>query len=347
MKILAFGDIHFHHTHRFSHITPDGFTVRELEHLQCADVILDLVEKEKIDKVVFLGDLWSVVGDNMSCQTLHAVTEFFYKFAEKHINIYAIVGNHDLGSHIGNRYSHKLKPFMSWTNMYVYDKPTITENFVYMPYCISDEQAQTFLENIPDKENKIVFSHLEIKGFPLGNGIETQHGVELSLLKQFKMVLQGHYHCGGSLGKNIQIAGSTQRLSFKDQGKARDNILIYDTETNTVERRSFNCPDWLTFTDDNIDDILKISNDNYVKLDITTDLLLTPEIKAKLSHMKGTDIHIDITRLSINRNITEEVQPENEVDIITQFVNKSDNDEEQKKELINEGIRLLDRVKNT
>ena len=82
--------------------------------------------------------------------------------------------------------------------MYVYDKPTITENFVYMPYCISDEQAQTFLENIPDKGNKIVFSHLEIKGFPLGNGIETQHGVELSLLKQFKMVLQGHYHNGGS-----------------------------------------------------------------------------------------------------------------------------------------------------
>lgn len=347
MKILAFGDIHFHHTHRFSHITPEGFTVRELEHLQCADVIIDLVEKEKIDRVVFLGDLWSVVGDNMSCQTLHAVTEFFYKFAEKHVNIYAIVGNHDLGSHIGNRYSHKLKPFMSWANMYVYDKPTINNNFVYMPYCISDEQAQAFLENIPNKENKIVFSHLEIKGFPLGNGIETQHGVELSLLKQFKMVLQGHYHSGTSFGKNIQIAGSTQRLSFKDQGKARNNILIYDTETNTIERRSFNCPDWLTFTDDNIDDVLKISNDNYVKLDITTDLLLTHEIKEKLSHVKGTDIHIDITRLSINRNVTEEVQPENEIEVITQFINKSDNTDEEKKELIDEGIRLLDRVKNT
>lgn len=347
MKILAFGDIHFHHTHRFSHITPEGFTVRELEHLQCADVIIDLVEKEKIDRVVFLGDLWSVVGDNMSCQTLHAVTEFFYKFAEKHINIYAIVGNHDLGSHIGNRYSHKLKPFMSWANMYVYDKPTVDNNFVYMPYCISDEQAQAFLENIPNKENKIIFSHLEIKGFPLGNGIETQHGVELSLLKQFKMVLQGHYHSGTSFGKNIQIAGSTQRLSFKDQGKARNNILIYDTETNTIERRSFNCPDWLIFTDDNIDDVLKISDDNYVKLDITTDLLLTPEIKEKLSHVKGTDIHIDITRLSINRNVTEEVQPENEIDVITQFINKSDNTDEEKKELIDEGIRLLDRVKNT
>lgn len=346
MKILAFGDIHFHHTHRFSHITPDGFTVRELEHLQCADVIIDLVEKEKIDKVVFLGDLFGPVGDSLSGQTLAAVSKFISKIADK-AQIDLIVGNHDRCSSNDIANLHKLEVFKNYQNVNVYDAPAIQSNFIYAPYCNSDQYIQSFLENIQDKENKIVFSHLEIKGFSLGNGIETQHGVELSLLKQFKMVLQGHYHCGGSLSKNIQIAGSTQRLSFKDQGKARDNILIYDTETNAVERRSFNCPDWLTFTDDNIDNVLKISNDNYVKLDITTDLLLTSKIKDKLSHMKGTDIHIDITRLSINRNVTEEVQPENEVDIITQFVNKSDNDEEQKKELINEGIRLLERVKNT
>lgn len=346
MKILAFGDIHFHHTHRFSHITPEGFTVRELEHLQCADVILDLVEQEHIDKVVFLGDLWSVVGDTMSCQTLSAVTEFFKRIT-KETEIDLIVGNHDVGGHINNQYSHKLMPFKYWNGIYIYDTPTIDGDFVYMPYCISDEQAQTFLENIQDKEDKIIFSHLEIKGIPLGNGIETSHGVNLSLLKQFKMVLQGHYHTGGNFGKNIQIAGSTQRLSFKDPGRSRNNILIYDTEKNTIERRSFDCPDWLTFTDDNIDDVLKLSNDNYVKLDISTDILITPEIKEKLEHMKGTDIHIDIKRLSINRDITEEIQPENEIEVITQFINKSDNTDEQKQELINEGIRLLDRVKNT
>ena len=345
MKILAFGDIHFHHTHRFSHITPDGFTVRELEHLQCVDVILNLVKQENIDKVVFLGDLWSVVGDTMSCQTLSAVTEFFRRLT-KEIKVDAIIGNHDVAGHINNQYSHKLMPFKYWNNLYICDTPTIEDDFVYMPYCISYEQAQTFLENIPDKENKIMFSHLEIKGFPLGNGIETNHGVDISLLKKFKMVLQGHYHSGGKLAPNIQIAGSTQRLSFKDQGKARDNIIIYDTETNKVERRSFDCPDWLTFTDDNIDGILSISNDNYVKLDISTDILITPQIKEKLSHMKGADVHIDIKRLSINRNISEEIQSEDEIDVITQFINKSDNSDEQKKELINEGIRLLDRVKN-
>lgn len=671
MKILAFGDIHFHHTHRFSHITPEGFTVRELEHLQCADVILDLVKKENIDKVVFLGDLFGPVGDSLSGQTLAAVSKFItsitnvcpldiivgnhdrcfsidteiltengwkkyfeidnniklaqvdlktntlsfskpikkiYKTNQKvlectdkafnrfcitpdhniiynntkiplntalisngflfgnqlkkqitpfttdyaisddilrllvwivtdgtvvyekyttkkgisyekfkriqwHLkkkdkikNLQALLNNlnihytitpdytkadtvyikvftHNADSFIsyvnktkdfpqffrylsrrqaniiletllktdgfmsGNdiqvafikeknidllqelffkagyivekriksnskgfnkngilyhlkvkenlanysnqhkvrinteklsdvfcftmpkgtlvtRYKgsvivmgnctsndianlHKLEVFKNYPNTMVYDTPTVKDNFIYAPYCNSDDYINTFLENVSDKENKIVFSHLEIKGFPLGNGIETKHGIDISLLKKFKMVLQGHYHSGGKLAPNIQIAGSTQRLSFKDQGKSRDNIIIYDTETDKIERRSFNCPDWLTFTDDNIDDVLKISNDNYVKLDITTDILLTPEIKDKLSHMKGTDIHIDIKRLSINQNISEEVQSENETDIITQFINKSNNTDEYKQELITEGIRLLDRVKNT
>ena len=346
MKILAFGDIHFHHTHRFSHITPEGFTVRELEHLQCADTILDIIKQERIDKVVFLGDLWSVVGDTMSCQTLSAVTEFFRRLT-KEIEVDAIVGNHDVAGHINNQYSHKLMPFKYWTNLNIYDTPTVNNNYIYMPYCISDEQATTFLENIQNKQEKIIFSHLEIKGIPLGNGIETTHGVDLNLLKQFKMVLQGHYHSGGTLAKNIQIAGSTQRLSFKDQGKSRNNIIIYDTDTNTIDRKSFNCPDWLTFTDDNIDDILKISNDNYVKLDISTDILITPKIKEKLEHMKGTDVHIDIKRLSINKTITEEVVVEDEKDILTQFINRSDNTDEYKQQLVDEGIKLLNRVKNT
>lgn len=240
---------------------------------------------------------------------------------------------------------HKLEVFKNYQNVNVYDAPTIQGNFIYAPYCNSDQYIQAFLENIPDKENKIVFSHLEIKGFPLGNGIETQHGVELSLLKKFKMVLQGHYHCGGSLGKNIQIAGSTQRLSFKDQGKARNNILIYNTETNTVERRSFTCPDWLTFTDENIDLLLKTDVNNYVKVELSTDILLTDEIKQRLQAFKGVSVHIDLNRISVNKQIQEDVEAESESDILRQFINKSDNSEQQKEALIEEGIRLLEKVK--
>ena len=348
MKLLCFSDIHFHHTHRFSHITSEGYTVRELEHLSCADDIIRICQEENIDRIVFCGDLYQTVGDNLSTQTQAAVCEFVDKLTKvKPLDM--LVGNHDQSSTTNYKNVHKLIPFKYWDNVTVYDKPTVVNDyFVYMPYCTSDEYAVSILENIKDKQNKVVFSHLELKGINLGNGIETTHGVPLDLLSQFKMTIQGHYHGSSSYGSNIKVIGSTQRLSFKDPGKSRNNIIIYDTETNEIERRSFSCPDWLTFTDENIDKILKIDVNNYVKVEVTSDMLLTDEIKAKLESFKGKDIHIDLTRLSFDKKSSADIQQdeaEDEISVIKQFINKTENDEEKKELLLTEGMRLLDRAK--
>ena len=346
---MAFGDIHFHHTHRFSHITESGFTIRELEHLSCADTLIKLYKEEDIDAVVFLGDAWQVVGDSISGQTLNVMLTFFKKLTE-HFDIHVIVGNHDKSA--SNSNLHKLEFLRYFPHVYLYDKPTEgylvkddeTCELIYMPYCTHDEEAIRYLENIKDKQNKIILSHLELGGINLGNGVFTQHGVSLDLLNQFKMTLQGHYHSGGSYGHRIQIAGSTQRLSFKDRGIARRNILIYDTKTDVVKRRSFECPDWLTFNDDNIEDILKHDDNNYVKVELSSDILLTDDIKAKIAKMKGKDLHIDLTRISVNKQIEMDLSSEDNAGIIRQFVNRSNNSEEQKEALIQEGTRLLNKV---
>ena len=347
MRYLCFSDIHFHGTHRFSHITDEGYTIRELEHLSCAQTLIDICNKEDIDRIVFCGDLYQAVGDNLSTQTQAAVCEFVEKISKiKPLDM--LVGNHDLSGTTNFKAVHKLIPFKYFNNVTVYDSPVEKDGIVYMPYCTSDEYATTVLENIKDKKNKVVFSHLELKGINLGNGIETTHGVPLDLLSQFKMTIQGHYHGSSSYGPNIKVIGSTQRLSFKDPGKSRNNIIIYDTETNKVERRSFNCPDWLTFTDDNIDDILTTDLNNYVKVEVSSDILLTDDIKARLDLFKGKDIHIDLTRLSFDKHSSADINQdtaEDEVSIIKQFIEKTDNSEQQKRQLLDEGIRLLDKVK--
>lgn len=347
MRYLCFSDIHFHGTHRFSHITDEGYTIRELEHLSCAQTLIDICNKEDIDRIVFCGDLYQAVGDNLSTQTQSAVCEFVEKISKiKPLDM--LVGNHDLSGTTNFKAVHKLIPFKYFDNVTVYDSPVEKDGIVYMPYCTSDEYATTVLENIKDKKNKVVFSHLELKGIDLGNGIETTHGVPLDLLLQFKMTIQGHYHGSSSYGPNIKVIGSTQRLSFKDPGKSRNNIIIYDTATNKVERRSFNCPDWLTFTDDNIDDILTTDLNNYVKVEVSSDILLTDDIKARLDLFKGKDIHIDLTRLSFDKHSSADINQdtaEDEVSIIKQFIEKTDNSEQQKRQLLDEGIRLLDKVK--
>ena len=43
----------------------------------------------------------------------------------------------------------------------------------------------------------------------------------------------------------------------------------------------------------------------------------------------------------------EEVVVEDEKDILTQFINRSDNTDEYKQQLVDEGLKLLNRVKNT
>lgn len=347
MRYLCFSDIHFHGTHRFSHITDEGYTIRELEHLSCAQTLIDICNKEDIDRIVFCGDLYQAVGDNLSTQTQSAVCEFVEKISKiKPLDM--LVGNHDLSGTTNFKAVHKLIPFKYFNNVTVYDSPVEKDGIVYMPYCTSDEYATTVLENIKDKKNKVVFSHLELKGINLGNGIETTHGVPLDLLSQFKMTIQGHYHGSSSYGPNIKVIGSTQRLSFKDPGKSRNNIIIYDTETNKIERRSFNCPDWLTFTDDNINDILTTDLNNYVKVEVSSDILLTDDIKARLDLFKGKDIHIDLTRLSFDKHSSADINQdtaEDEVSIIKQFIEKTDNSEQQKRQLLDEGIRLLDKVK--
>lgn len=347
MRYLCFSDIHFHHTHRFSHITSEGYTVRELEHLSCADDIVKICREDNIDRIVFVGDLFGPVGDNISTQTLSAVCEFVEKISKiKPLDM--IVGNHDLSASTNYKNVHKLIPFKYFDNVTVYDNPFEIGNIIFMPYCTSDEYATCFLENIRDKQNKVVFSHLELKGINLGNDIETTHGVPLDLLTQFKMTIQGHYHGSSNYGKNIQVIGSTQRLSFKDPGKSRNNIIIYDDETNKIERRSFSCPDWLTFNDDNIDQVLTTDLNNYVKVEVTSDVLITPEIEQRLNLFKGKDIHIDLTRLSFDKHSTADVNQDNaedEVSIIKQFIDKTDNTEQEKEDLLNEGIRLLDKAK--
>ena len=124
MKILCFSDIHFHHTHRFSHITSEGYTIRELEHLACADDIINICQEEDIDRIVFCGDLYQTVGDNLSTQTQSAICEFIEKLSKiKPLDM--LVGNHDLSSSTNYKNVHKLIPFKYFNNVMVYDKPAL------------------------------------------------------------------------------------------------------------------------------------------------------------------------------------------------------------------------------
>ena len=55
---------------------------------------------------------------------------------------------------------------------------------------------------------------------------------------------------------------------------------------------------------------------------------------------------MNVSRIVVNRKAEDNVTSEDEIDIIQQFVNKSDNDDDKKEKLIEKGINLINRVKN-
>ena len=348
--ILFFSDIHFGSAHRFSTITPNGFTIRENEHLSCLESLKRVMNENEVSKCIFGGDMFGPVGDNISGETQCAVVKFVSELAaeckKRGIPLEILVGNHDIINDATVFGINKLVPYKYFDNVVVYEQPVVDGNYVYLPFSYDDDYLNNFLENVSDKENKIVFSHVDIAGIEIGGGIVTKKGVNLELLNKFKKVFEGHYHSFKSIGDNIIVPGSTQRLSFKDKGVSRENIVLYDESTDKIKRDSFECPDWLTFTDDNVQDILKIDNNNYVKIDLSVDMLYTDEIKQKVEQMKNCDLHIDVSRIVVNRKVEENEQTsEDEIDIIQQFVNKSENDDDKKEKLIEKGINLINRAK--
>lgn len=347
--ILFFGDIHFGTTHRFSTITDNGFTIRENEHLSCIEDLKRVLKDYNITKCVCNGDIYGPVGDNISGETQCAVIKFVSELAQEckkyNIPLEILVGNHDIIHDATVFGINKLAPFKYFDNVILYDQPKVDGNYMYLPFSYDDDYLNGFLDSVQDKENKIVFAHVDLCGIEIGGGILTKKGVSMEILSKFKKVFEGHYHSFTQLGTNIIISGSTQRLSFKDKGVSRNNIVLYDEETGKIKRESFSCPDWLTFTDDNIQDVLKVDNNNYVKIDLSMDMLYTDEIKNKVEQMKNQDIHIDVARITTNRKVEDTITSENEIDVIQEFVNRSDNDTEKKEKLIEKGINLINRAK--
>ena len=348
--ILFFGDIHFGTTHRFSVITNNGFTIRENEHLSCIEDLKRVLKEYPVTKCVCNGDIYGPVGDNISGETQCAVIKFISELAKEckdhDVSLEILVGNHDIIHDATVFGINKLAPFKYFDNVKLYDQPVVDGNYVYLPFSYDDDYLNGFLDSIENKKDKIVFAHVDICGIEIGCGIVTKKGVSLEILNKFKRVFEGHYHSFTNIGEKIIVAGSTQRLSFKDKGVSRNNIVLYDEETDKIKRESFSCPDWLTFTDDNINDVLDVDNNNYVKIDLSMDILYTDEIKQKVEQMKQKDIHIDVSRIVSNRKVDNTITSENEIDVIQEFVNRSDNDAEKKEKLIEKGINLINRAKH-
>lgn len=349
--ILFFTDLHINETASFSTATETGFSVRQMESIQCCQEVVDMLKNPdyKFDAVVFGGDLLHKVGNSISASDLACATKCITIIQEEcikqGITFYMIPGNHDISANIQG--FHKLIPFKCYKNVEVVDIFKEIGNYVFMPYAYDDDEANKFLEGIKDKKDKIVFSHLELKDVPLGNGLTSSHGASIKTLAEFKSVLQGHYHIPQTPADNIIVAGSCHKTSFKDPGGG--SMIIYDDQNNTYARKYFTVPSWYTFDDDNIEDIKALDSNNYVKIVVSSENILKIHniTREYLKRFKGSEIMIDVQKISLKRKLNQQetIENESEEEILHRFIETSKVPEEDKQALIEIGLDLIARAR--
>jgi DNA repair exonuclease SbcCD nuclease subunit len=195
-------------------------------------VFFPTLSKYKIKTVIHLGDAF----DNrrgIDYWALQWAKENVYdKFEEKNITVYSIVGNHDAYYKNSNEINSIDTLLGEYKNVVKITEPSekevFDENYVFIPWICSDNQEKTF-ELLENTKAKIVFGHLELKGFTVYPGHIHEEGLDKDVFKKFDRVFSGHYHTRSDDGK-IFYLGNPYQMFWSDVNDKR-GFHIFDTET--------------------------------------------------------------------------------------------------------------------
>lgn len=357
MKILTFGDLHFHQYHQFSRPVEFGYTVRLQEQINACKEIARVIVEEKPDFVCCGGDIfhtWSMIDTivlDAVVEGVHIIDEACKSIGKK-FNI--IVGNHDQLSD-NNMSSNSLRPFKYYPNIILHEKmeEDLENNIVFLPYVMESSRIQSFLINVKNPQDKVIIAHLDFRGAKFSDTIVDQSGIELDLFSEFKKIIGHHYHLPQKLGKNMIFPGSPQVFSFNEPKSALTRgIILYDTETDDYKRIPLNVPNWV-----HIDDMMPIketldslSSNNYVKLSLASDLSLEAE-KVDIEQVKnkflGVEVEYDVERIKpiSRKRDSEEIQLETEEDVLNEYIESQTCSEELKTKYKEVGMNILSKVR--
>ena len=107
MKVLLFSDLHAHSWRNCSTMLPTGRNSRLQDTINILREIRELADKEKVDGVLFAGDMFHIRPGlaSMHIPTFNAVYEEIALLKLNRTFVALLVGNHDQGDKAGREYS--------------------------------------------------------------------------------------------------------------------------------------------------------------------------------------------------------------------------------------------------
>ena len=201
-------------------------------------VFFPYLQQHNIKTVIHLGDLM----DRRKYVSIKTAKEFRERFMlpinHMKLDFHCLVGNHDIFFKNTNDVN-SLRELIDGKSekIKIYEDPTDVNigglDILFLPWITP--QNQIYTEGMIDSTNaSIAMGHLEIKGFQMYKGIQSDHGIDKSLFSKFQSVFSGHYHHKSDDGQ-IYYLGAPYEIYWNDYNDPK-GFHIFDTETLELTR---------------------------------------------------------------------------------------------------------------
>jgi len=235
-----------------------------------------------------------------------------------------VVGNHDYYSLTSNL--HACEIFKGIEGVTVVDEFLDTPQGVFIPYMEDFRVVEALVNGVSDKESKVCFSHINFLGAGFSPTIKDTTSKNLpDWFKDFRKVYAGHIHMPQVLGKNIKFPGSLNDFSFKSP-RADRGLILFDSGTGDEDFIQIISPDFLTFNDDNIQDVGLGSGDFYANINLSSKMVLEAHGYSEewlKENTAGYYINYDYQRIKKGEALSESVQERSFQEILSEYVSSS------------------------
>jgi predicted phosphodiesterase len=245
--------------------------------------ILNVVKKENVNKVYILGDLTDK-KDKHTSTFINKLLDNLLIIKENVAQMILLAGNHD--------YTDQNLPFLTFINKIgikcVAGKELIIDKEIFLPHVRNPLEVY---KNIDFTKFNTIYTHLDIKGSRLDNGMKSLDGIPLSFFKN-TLTFSGHIHKGQKIGENTYYVGSPYATSYEKEDTLHRGILFLDSVN--IKDVYFDFPKKITKRINNINDIDTIDSNNLYKYIIELDKSNISDVVDIREALKNKHVKIDL-----------------------------------------------------
>lgn len=202
--------------------------------------MIDLAKKEKADFICFLGDIFQS-RQAQPLAVLKCFEEILEMVSKSGLWVYIIPGNHDKTNYESD--DSFLDAFSYNPSNHLFREYGVIKdddnslNLHFLPFYSNDKWIEKFNE-IPKLEGKnVLLSHIAVNVSINNDGTKVESPISPTLLKDFDLVLLGHYHNSQKISSNIFHLPSIQQNNYGENSEKGFTVLYDDLSTKFVKSK--------------------------------------------------------------------------------------------------------------